>query len=200
VARLRVIHVPPLCQRTADIPSIFDALMKRTLEKFNLPPDILKPYLATDYYEALCLDGFFDNNARGIISIADHIASTIALGVAPAEAVAKVFVKRFSDGLVVRRRADDNKYKAEKVTMHSPNKRDPETVSASLSTSHYELHKSYIISVFKKSRGNVAETHRRLHDTGIKCSRRWLDIFLDKWGVERRRYASRKRKSHIGES
>ena len=182
LARLRILRIPPLKERVADIPSIFDVVMKKALQTQNIDYAIVKEALRTDHYETLCLDGFENENVRGMIVLADKVATFIATGMSPKKAVAKVFIERFQDGPVVRR-AKENTPLSELAGA------DRDEAQSQLSAfSHYELHKAAIIEVFKQARGNVAATARILNEKGIKCSRRWLDIYLDKWEVRRRRY------------
>lgn len=49
--------------------------------------------------------------------------------------------------------------------------------------SHYENHRKEIIAAFKRCKGNISATERLLRQQGFKCSRRWLGVFVKKWGL-----------------
>jgi hypothetical protein len=45
------------------------------------------------------------------------------------------------------------------------------------------IHPKYlIITVFRRTRRNLSLTERQLKEAGVRCSRRWLKNFLEKWG------------------
>jgi hypothetical protein len=46
--------------------------------------------------------------------------------------------------------------------------------------------------VFNQVGRNVSAAVRVLNENGIRCSRRWMDLYLDKWGIERRRYRTKR--------
>jgi hypothetical protein len=39
-----------------------------------------------------------------------------------------------------------------------------------------------IVAAYRECGGNLSEVERRLKSRGFNCSRRWLSVFLDKWG------------------
>ncbi|MDJ0765787.1 MAG: sigma 54-interacting transcriptional regulator [Myxococcota bacterium] len=175
LARFFVLQLPSLKKRAADIPCIFNHLLRRNLKKFNLPEDSLNSILNGDHYEALCLDGFTDDNVRGVDNFVSKLVASIATGNAPEAAVAAAFSERFANGPVARRYLEENKENGEA----SP-------------ASHYEQNRALIVDAFKKCQGSITATHRMLEQQGIACSRRWLSIFLDRWGVRK----ARKNTSH----
>jgi hypothetical protein len=97
VARLRVVEIPPLSARVADIPTIFRQVAKRSLERLGEPTAPLLDLLSADHFEILCLHKFPNNNVRGLISIANDIADEIKWGSHPETAIKMVFDERFPE-------------------------------------------------------------------------------------------------------
>lgn len=161
-ARLRLIEIPPLHERVADIPGIFDALLRKIMSQRNVESDDVLNLLAGDHYEALCLEKFCDANVRALVDLADRLTTRIIASGNPQKAVAQVFGERFGDGFVATRQKGANRSK---------------------SLSQYELNKGQILSTYRECRGNLSATERKLKSAGIKCTRRWLAVFLEKWGV-----------------
>lgn len=163
LARLRVVPIPTLRERTADIPHIFKAVLEQALKRCEIDADTVIPLLGGDHFEAICLDGFVTDNVRGLIDLADRIATRIDTGQLPQDAVLTVFAERFNDGPVARRY-----HKCEEDRSGN---------------SHYEQHREIITAVFRECRGNLSATERSLKARGIKCTRRRLGIFAEKWGL-----------------
>ncbi len=163
VARLRVVRIPSLAERTADIPDIFNAVLTRTITQHNMSKDDVLPLLGGDHYEALCLEGFFSNNVRDLIDIADRLATRIKTGTKPVEAITTIFSERFSDGPVVQRYLSDS--------------------DAQVGSSQYEQNKEFIIAAYRECGGNLSATERLLRKRRIRCTRRWLAVYIEKWNV-----------------
>ena len=177
LARLRVVQVPSLSKRVADIPEIFNHVLTSALAKQRINPVLVLPLLRGDHYETLCLDGFPADNVRGLIDLADRISTKIAAGVETNRAITKVFTERFDTTPVITRPSTSKKPITRQVT---------EDVEESLKTewdSRYEAHKDLIIATFHECGGNISALERFLRARGMRCSRRWLTVFLDKWGV-----------------
>lgn len=160
-ARLRLVELLPLAQRVADVPYIFDAVLKATLQRHGIDETTVSPLLGGDHFEALCLDGFETDNVRGLVDLADRLATRITAGVDTSRAVIEVFGKRFGDGPVAQR--------------HGKSKDD--------GSSRYEANKELIIAAYRESGNNLTATERMLKERGLRCSRRWLAVFLKRWGV-----------------
>jgi MoxR-like ATPase len=169
LARLRVVPIPSIRDRIADVPFLFDRLLEATLARRGLSGLNVVRLLGGDHYEALCLDGFENENVRGIIDVADRLVTRIAAGSSPSDALVTVFSERFAEGKVAER------YSA---TGHDGR-----------SASHYEQHREIITAVFLECRGNLSAMERALNDRGIRCTRRWLGIFADKWGLREQKKA-----------
>jgi DNA-binding NtrC family response regulator len=164
-ARLRLVELQPLAERAADVPDIFDAVLTGALRQHGIDPDQVRALLGGDHAEALCLDGFATNNVRGLVDLADRLATRIASGMSPAQAVTDVFGRRFSDGPVARRN---------------------DTRNEEVSSSRYESHREVIIAAYRESGMNLTATERLLKARGLRCSRRWLAVFLEKWSIRDR--------------
>jgi len=166
-ARLREVRVPSFSERRADAPVIFDAVLKKTLQYHALKADDVLSLLRGDHYEALCLDGFIIDNVRGLVDLADRLATRIATGTEPKQAVNTVFAERFGNGPVAKRQSR---------TSNMPE-----------SSSHYEKNKDLIISIYRECGGNIAATERRLLAQGVTCSRGWLAVYAERWGLRSNR-------------
>ncbi len=113
----------------------------------------------------MCLDGFLWENVPGLSDLADRVATRIAAGVSGEEAAKRVFTDRFGQGIVARRHLDDPV---------SPD-----------DSGHYERYKPQIVQAFDACDGNLSATERDLRARGIMCTRRWLGVYLDRWGVRK---------------
>ncbi len=77
--RLRIVDIPPLSDRRADVPEIFDYLLKKELAKHNISPESVYGSFDVSHYEGLCLHGYTNgDNVRGLYDIAAKTASLIA--------------------------------------------------------------------------------------------------------------------------
>ncbi len=160
-ARLRLVEIPPLAHRAADIPNIFDEVLGKTLSRYRLATPSVTAELNADHYEALCLDGFPTDNVRGLIDLADRIATRISRGQEPARAVEAVFSLKYGDGPIAGR--------------HAPKQKK--------GRQHYEQNKTLIIAAYRECAGNLSAAERLLKSKGLSCSRRWLAHYLERWGV-----------------
>lgn len=167
--RLRLVEIPPLGERKADIPAIFNSFVSSTMRQHGLNADEVYGQLGGDHYEALVLDGMPKGNVRELIDISDRLATQIAAGSTIKAAVRSVFSERFKDGPLTRRLSD------------VPPSLDEKDVS------HYEQSKAEIIEAIEECKGNLSATERLLRSRGISCSRRWLATYCKRWGVVRSR-------------
>ena len=193
LARLRTIELLPLRSRVADVPSIFDHLFQSALSHRKIVIENLDKCVETDHYEALCLDGFETNNIRGIVDLVDRLVTGINLCGFPAKTINQIFQKRFADGPVSRSRNAVGKQLSASVG-ESPGTLSVGSTAAlaqatrargAVGASHYETHKQLIIDTYQQSGQNLTATEAALKEQGISCSRRWLSVFLDSWGVKK---------------
>lgn len=73
-----------------------------------------------------------------------------------------IFQERFGDGPVARRQTGG---------------------SEASDRSSYERNKEAILVAFRECDGNLSATERLLRDRGVRTSRRWLAVFLDRWSA-----------------
>ena len=161
-ARLRLVRIPPLVERVADIPDMFDEVLRRTANRYQLDAETVLCYLGADHYEALCLDGFQTDNVRGIVDLSDRIMTQLANGTKPSQAITEVFSERFARSPVADRNGGGE-------------------IDGS---AHYVYNKDYIISAYRECNANISATERTLKAQGFQCSRRWLTHYLERWGVK----------------
>ncbi len=193
LARLRVAAVPPLGRRIADIPSIFDHLLIAAIEKKKLDKKKVLQCLRTRQYEILMLEGFPEDNVRGLADLADRIVTRIQAGTEPRTAVKAVFAERFptTKKNSTRSAADFTSLQANKMVSKRSTRPDTEevvedvveTVSAPSVRSRYDDNKDLILAVYSESGCVINTTCRILKERGVKVNPRWLSVFLDKWGV-----------------
>ncbi|MCP4604870.1 MAG: AAA domain-containing protein [Proteobacteria bacterium] len=91
LARLMVIEIPPLNERPADIPDIFDRLLNEAQLRAGVSLQLTRESVRASQYETLMLDGFEQDNVRGLIKIADAIATRAATGLQPEMAIDEIF-------------------------------------------------------------------------------------------------------------
>jgi DNA-binding NtrC family response regulator len=160
VARLHRVHIPPLRERRADIPSIFVHLLKS-----NTPTEaastVLDGLRAADI-ERLCLEDFQKGNARELLTIATTVGARLSLGDSAVDAISATL----------------NEYVA--PISHREMERDLPTPS---NGSIYELSRAEILAVYREVRGNLSQLESVLNERGIPCTHKWLSIYLDRWGV-----------------
>lgn len=160
-ARLRLVRIPPLADRLADIPPIFLYLLEGALRRVSEYPGPFLRRIRARHFESMMLDGFNEDNVRGVLDMADRIATRIAAGSDPEIAVNSVFTERFGMTSTLS---------------------DPPPPSAA-GDSHYDLYREQIISVYQDAHYNLSAAERALNGAGVRCSRRWLRHYLSQWGV-----------------
>lgn len=181
-ARLRLVNMPSLNERRADIPAIFDYVLQKKLDAFDIAPTSVTPCLKGEHYELLCLDGFENDNVRGLIDIADRIATKIAAGTPAPDAVAAVFVEKYP---TARKSGIFSKPELQPTPPPIAGSEDTHSESADDgAASTYEKYKDVIIATYRDREENISATMRALNARGVPCSRRWLAVYLQKWGLK----------------
>ncbi len=173
----RSLALPPLRERRADIPGIFDAVLRTKLESYGISEAEVKPLLKGRHYELLCLDGFEKYNVRGIKHLADIIATGIGTGTPPEQAVEALFSNRSPHVAAPNRSDSESVGLLSAPTSFARSEKDP------VSESKYEKYKDIIIAQFNDRDRNISSTARALERRGLKVSRRHLRGYLRKWGV-----------------
>lgn len=168
--RLYLVQVPSLKQRVADIPFLFDHLMKGQLLSLGLDCEPVMNLFGVGHYERMCLHGFPNENVRGMLDLTVRLAANIAAGSGASESISRRFAERFNVGV------------------GSSEKREEErSTSAGEPSTRYRRNRDVIIECFSECRGNISATVKKLQERGISCSRYRLTMWLDEWGVSRRR-------------
>jgi DNA-binding NtrC family response regulator len=183
LARLRLVELPALHERFADIPTIFDYFLGAASRNHRLEKRVIDEIveaLDVDHYEMMCLDGFRVDNFRGVIDLSERIVSKVANGVSPVEAVDMVFEYRFVGSPVLKRMSE---YAPEAAASFS---KSPLTLETTLDKGQiYRQNRRLIIDVYlNQAKKRIATTVRILkHDYKIKTTRHSLARYLQKWGV-----------------
>ncbi len=159
--RLRVVEIPSLSERVADVPTIFQTLLRGALREFSADETAVFALLSGDHYEALALHDFSGENVRGLVDFANRIASRIAAGSPPQNAVNTIFFERLRENPVIKRRRGELQ----------------ETGS------HYEDNKQVIIAAYRECQNNISATVNLLESNGLHSCRQRLSIYLKKWEV-----------------
>jgi DNA-binding NtrC family response regulator len=187
LARLRIVRLPPLSERLADIPLIFRVLLQRAFGAHDIDVKA-QELLGPQHLEELCLHGFRRSNVRGLVDLSERIATRVAVGTAPAEAVDKVLGEFLSE------ETTENP-----VSSHPPSRslgkqprgaaRSPDSTGAGSSSgsSLYEQNKELIVELLDECDGNLAAAERALKARGFTCSRKSLRHYADLWGIRRKR-------------
>lgn len=162
VARLYRVKVPPLRERRADIPSIFVAVVLKTLSD-DVAERVMKG-LRANVVERLCLYGYEKGNVRELVQMASIIGARIAEGDDLKDAIYGTI--------------QDAIGKTEDLVCTSA-----DLSSATSSGSVYEQRKQEILEAYHEVGGNLSRMEALLRERGIPCTRRWLAVFLDRWGV-----------------
>jgi transcriptional regulator with AAA-type ATPase domain len=159
VARLHRVKLPPLRERREDIPSIFVYLCRKRLEPNRA--DALVGCLDSPALEQLCLHDYLRGNVRELEDLGAVAGARIAVGQQPTSALLKAMQESFD--LAPRELQPD-----------SPSQGPP---------SLYDRHRNEIVAAYREVGDNLSKLEKRLRDKGIQCNRRWLGVYLERWGV-----------------
>lgn len=127
VSQLRVVEIPSLADRIADVPAIFLRVVQDVLDPLGMSRVLVAGLFGTDHYESLCLDGFPEDNIRGLIRLGEELTEEIIErgDLTVQVAVDRVFARRYGDGPVANRtylRTVDTR----RLTVPPPSSRGPE--------------------------------------------------------------------------
>ena len=89
LARLRRVQLPPLKDRLADIPDLFNHLLKEALNEAGQPLEPVFSHIDGAHYMTLMGYRFKENNIHGLKAVADAVAAGMAKGAAPETAIKK---------------------------------------------------------------------------------------------------------------
>lgn len=182
-ARFLLIKILCLKERIADIPAIFDSFLETAVQKYKLNSATrmsIFQALDNEHYETMCLDGFPDDNVRGIIDITDKIGSKVFNGMPPLDAVDEVFLSRFPKSFMLQRNPD-----LPTIPAGKPNAPDGpiENTFDNRKNHVYSKYKNLILNVFLTEAGlKIATTQKILRDKyNIKTNRDTLQNKLSQW-------------------
>ncbi len=166
VSRLCRVRIAPLRQRRADIPSIFLSVVQKFLDASTA--DSIHAGIDTQTIERLCLQDYLRGNVRELVNLAVEAGAQVAEG---------------NDASVALQLALESTVR---TPSPSPDKgADAGSLSGS-NQSSYKRHREVIISAYAQCSGNLSALEAVLRDQGISCNRKWLAIYLDRWGVRPR--------------
>jgi DNA-binding NtrC family response regulator len=160
LARLRLVSIPPLSERRADVPAIFLHALAGAAAAAGVDAAPFVAELGADHFEALCLEDWTGRNVRGLASLATEMiaAADTASPESPATAVRSVLAARLRPAARAR-------------------------VAADASSSLYERNRERIVAAWQASGGNLTRTEQALRTEGLAVNRRWLAEFLRRWGL-----------------
>lgn len=178
-ARTHRVRVPPLRSRRADVPGIFVECLGRACGRAGVDAGAVRELLGADHFEALALAEARDGNVRFLEDVAAEVAARV--GVLPAEgrraALTGVFARRLAGSPVLerfRRRGEDEAVEGK-------------------SGSPYERHREEIVAAYREMGGNLSAVEEAFRRRGVELHRRWIAVFLERWGVR-----TRKRRIPVG--
>ncbi len=185
--RFHVVRMPPLPERVADIPALFDHALDRAFGRYPIARPALDHPSAADLYESLCLHGFGDQNVRGLIDLAGRIAAhvahrsslDVAIRRAFSECNAADYAAESSDSAgpaLEKRHAVNNPAAA---AIDSPRNTRDEIGC------HFRIEdiKKKIISCYFENGGNISAIKRALDAVGIRLSRERLSALAAEWDL-----------------
>lgn len=178
LGRLRQsLALSPLSERRADIPGIFNHILKTKLESYGISEKPIHAHLKGRHYELMCLDGFLRYNVRGIRQVADIIATKIGTGTPTEATIDRVFSEAFPEALPLETPGAESPVIVPTAPSHD------HKPAGKATRSKYEKNRALIIEQFKDRDGNLSSTARALERRGLSCSRRHLREYLKKWGI-----------------
>lgn len=162
LARLRIVTIPPLNERRADIPEIFTHLLAQRLDALGCEVAEVFSRLSTSNYEALCLDEFPDN-VRGLIDIASRVASDVYEGRDP-----RVTIERL---LAQRQRAQAKPLTGEHKKSTTVPMDETPLRRIGVSDDPVANNLDLIVRLYNETPGNISALYRSLKARGLNISR-----------------------------
>ncbi len=175
LARLHVIELVPICERVADIPSIFRYVVKTMFHRDGLDSSPLWRALTADDYETLCLNGFEADNTRGLMKLCADMLCELKAAASPEQAVRTAF-KRLS-------RKTPVSIKPREELAPSLTRADD---LAAVKDCNMDLTTLNLIrDAYYKQSGVVVEMERQLKEQGLVLSRRRISKAVDALNLPR---------------
>jgi hypothetical protein len=164
---LPVLRVPSLAERRADVPALFAGALRGVLDSLGIDPAPALAALRTDDLEALTL---LDLSARGVRELED-LAATIAGRLRSTRASAESVIHH----AVLERHPESPVFR--RIGIGVPGAPADETRAI-------EARRQLILAAFREVGGDLARLESVLRARGVPCSRRWLGIYLERWGEQ----------------
>ena len=191
LARLRVVNIPPLSKRKADIPDIFSHLLYCACEDAGINELKLVNAIGAFHYEVMMTDGFEENNVRGLVDIIDRIISKVRAGREEKRAIDDVFSAKY--GVIFPAPLQEQR-RERPVRKKPPSIGSRPTMDYGVpANSEDELYEQ-VRSASEKHGGNVAAIKRELDEKGIPRSRTRIARILDALKIRRTRKGRRKKR------
>ncbi|MBI5491101.1 MAG: hypothetical protein HY905_27465 [Deltaproteobacteria bacterium] len=164
VARLHRVAVPALRERRADVPAVFQHVLDRALASSGIRGAEVPRQLDAATVERLCLHDYREGNVREL----ENLAAVICARVLQGEPADRAVPAALEDCAPTERAAEAGP-------------------SEAASPSAYERHRSEITAAFHEVDGSLSRLEELLRSRGFSFNRRWLSVFLERWGVRRKR-------------
>jgi DNA-binding NtrC family response regulator len=163
VPRLHRVTLPPLRDRRADVPEIFERIATACLDSDTAAALIER--FDVHAAERLCLAEHTTGNVRELVDLATLAGARVMEG-EPAE----LALHGSLDALLAG-------------TSPVTNGAASETRAEPFVRSLYERHRAEIVAAYRAAEGNISALERTLRARGLPCNRKWLARFLARWGV-----------------
>jgi DNA-binding NtrC family response regulator len=171
---IRRVPILPLQERRADIPSLFNYHLARALKQVRVAADPIINMFSMFHYETLILDGFSDDNVKGLTGFADDIAARIDSGTEPGDAIKQTFSKRYGTVYPTATLTDSNIIQVQRDTMEIKR-------PCNIPLDRYLT----IEDSYRRHDGNVSAMERDLRKQGFKYTRQALAKILDSMNLPR---------------
>lgn len=158
VSRLTVVSLPSLRDRRGDIPSIFEHLIRKELEPSSAEECL--SHIGAKAWELLCLQSYARGNVRQLEDMVALIRSRLERGESPRQSLFRTLYETLEDAPL----------------HHDSSSQDEER-------SVYLRNRDHITRVFQEQQGNLSRTEKALRSEGIKVNRKWLTVYLERWGL-----------------
>ncbi len=201
LTRLRVISLPELRQRRADIPQLFHHFLSVELMKLGILPKTVISCYRAQHLEMLCLENFHADNIRGLIDMCLRMAGYVKNGRTPESA----FFQALDDR---QKTVASTKCDREKTVNYNPFENDPAStnrhidlqsllskINAQTTTQkskqtetapaerggHLSIYRDQIWREYLNSAGNISAVCRALRLMGIETTDKTLKKYIELW-------------------
>ncbi|MCP4606942.1 MAG: FHA domain-containing protein [Proteobacteria bacterium] len=196
--RFHVVRMPPLPERVADIPALFDYALENAFKQYRVEKPRLDGGYAADVYESLCLHGFGNQNVRGLIDLANRIAAYVVRRFSLNAAISKAFRECNAADYTSEPVGSGGRGHAKRTGTNSQGSgRFVGTVGREGQSGHkirFDDIRRRIVDYYFENDGNIAATKRALDGEGIRISRERLSELAAEWELPDKKTLRRKKK------